>query len=779
MDDFASDGINKSKSGIIISNMSDHCPYFLEIKTNTPKQDFIKYIFKQTQDPLSLQRFYNYVNNADILASFDTDPNADPNLNYNILEKVLSDAHSKYLSYRKVKFNKYKHKRNKWITSGLIRSIKFRDKLYRDLKRIPSDTIDHEITKQNLKAYNKILNNCIYIAKKNYYHNQFNKFKSDIKSTWNEIKIILNKNTSTGLPSYFEINGSKISNHKDIANSFNEFFNSVGPDLASKIAVEKDKSYKDYLTKTCNTKFTISHTNVKEVSNILKNFQPKTCYGHDNISMKLLQFLSPIISKPLTILINQSISTSIFPDKLKIAKILPLHKKDNTKLIANYRPISILPSLSKIIERVIYNQIYNYFSENNLFYNSQYGFRKKHSTEYACLELVDKVVNYMENGYTPIAFFLDLSKAFDTINYEILICKLQFYGFDASSLNLIKNYLDNRKHYMQIEESKSDVLPIFLGLPQGSILGPLLFLIYLNNFNIASNYFEFILYADDSTLIAPLKSHKNVNVSHMINNELIKIQTWLSVNKLSLNLSKTKFMLFHTNKRKLVNKIPDVMLNNINVERVSKFNFLGINLDENMKWTAHTDMLSNKLSKLIGILNKLKAYLPLETLKILYNSLFLSQLNYGILAWGFETKRIFKLQKKAIRIITRSNYVAHTEPLFKFLNTLKIEDIFLLNILKFYYKFKNNELPQFFQSFRIQSRSEIHNYNTRQKDSLCTSRTTRIFADRCLRNYTPCKILEKVFTHSFQGFCKYIKLQKINSYQIECAIPNCYVCSLH
>ena len=132
----------------------------------------------------------------------------------------------------------------------------------------------------------------------------------------------------------------------------------------------------------------------------------------------------------------------------------------------------------------------------------------------------------------------------------------------------------------------------------------------------------------------------------MINNELIKIQTWLSVNKLSLNLIKSKFMLFHTNKRKLVNKIPDVMLNNINVERVSKFNFLGINLDENMKWTAHTDMLSNKLSKLIGILNKLKAYLPLETLKILYNSLFLSQLNYGILAWGFETKRIFKLQKK-------------------------------------------------------------------------------------------------------------------------------------
>ena len=195
------------------------------------------------------------------------------------------------------------------------------------MKHIPSNTIDHEITKQNLKAYNNILNNCIYIGKKNYYHNQFNKFKSDIKSTWNEIKIILNKNASTGLPSYFERNGSKISNHEDIANIFNEFFNRVGPDLASKIAVEKDKSYKDYLSKTCNTKFKISHTNVNEVSNILKYFQPKTCCGHGNKSMKLIQILSLIISKIPTVLINQSISTSIFPDKLKIAKILPLHKK--------------------------------------------------------------------------------------------------------------------------------------------------------------------------------------------------------------------------------------------------------------------------------------------------------------------------------------------------------------------------------------------------------------------------------------------------------------------
>ena len=209
-----------------------------------------------------------------------------------------------------------------------------------------------------------------------------------------------------------------------------------------------------------------------------------------------------------------------------------------------------------------------------------------------------------------------------------------------------------------------------------------------------------------TTLFNPVENYNPGVDDKNINLELNKVYDWLCANKLSVNVKKTKFMVFHSTKKCIENKIPNLTLNNSQLQKVSEFNFLGITLNENMKWQSHINRISNKMSRYIGIINKLKHFLPQFILKTLYDTMILSQLNYGILNWGFNVEKLYKLQKKAIRIITGSKYNAHTEPLFKSLGTLKVEDIFQLNILKFYYNHCHNELPLYLQSIKFDLRSD-------------------------------------------------------------------------
>ena len=384
--------------------------------------------------------------------------------------------------------------------------------------------------------------------------------------------------------------------------------------------------------------------------------------------------------------------------------------------IENYRPISLLTAFSKVFEKIILFQIENFFNDNNLFFAGQYGFRKGHSTELAATELIDRVIHSLDKGNTPYNIYLDLSKAFDTINHEILIEKLKYYGFSQIALKLITSYLKNRKQYVKYNETNSIILDNTCGVPQGSILGPLLFIIYLNDISKSSNMFKFIIYADDTTIVGEIMKYQNkhkMQYERKINEELLKVNLWLQANKLTVNVKKSKSMFFF--KHPKVIDPPKLKLDNIDIENVDKFNFLGVYINQNLTWFDHINAIGKKVARSIGILSRLKFFLPYKILILIYNSLILSHFSYGLLLWGYDNQKIFKLQKKAIKSITNSKIRTHSDPLFKRLELLKIKDLHFLKQAKFFFKLKNNQLPQYFmQSYNHLLGNQVNPvYNTR------------------------------------------------------------------
>ena len=775
------------KSGIVVTKISDHLPCFSVIKIHEKRNSKPEYVKVNKNGPKGIENFINEVEDRLKNAHFENDLMSDPNSNYNTLELIIKESREKCLPLTEVKFNKYKHKISPWITFAIINSIKKRDQLYVKWKKANPNSQKYSDLENLFSSHCSALQKSIREAKKKYYFEQFENFKSDIKKTWNKINEVLSRNKkSSELPNYFCEGNNILTKNEDIANCFNRFFCNIGPDLADSIKGPEGKSYEDYLKQNIFSTFSFSTIDSDYVMKQIQELKSKSSFGHDGLSSILLKRIAPKIKYVLTTIINQSLMSGIFPGSLKVAKISPIFKKEDPHLTDNYRPISLLPVLSKIFEKVAFKQVYDYFNDNDLLYKSQYGFRKKHSTELAGLEFYDKIINHLENDELPLAVFLDLSKAFDTIDHEILLRKLRYYGLSGNSLLWFKSYLTDRKQYVQFKDSLSSYSNIRTGVPQGSILGPLLFIIYMNDIAHITNKFFFTIYADDTTLIAPICTFdikNNLSISKNINAELKVITDWLALNKLSLNAKKTKMMVFHYHQKRISDLNLHLYINKTRIKQVKEFNFLGVVFDECISWKNHTQKIAGKISVSTGTLKRLKRFLPMDVLKTIYNALILPHLNLGILLWGQNCERIFKLQKWAVRAITSSKFNAHTNPLFQKLKLLKVEDIKNVSYLKFHYKYTKNELPKYFDNMFDQE-YPTHDHDTRNKNEPLPPNWKKHGAKDSIRfallptiESLPPEITQDIeLNTTIQGLAKKAKYHFIESYSDRCTDPNCFVC---
>ena len=568
--------------------------------------------------------------------------------------------------------------------------------------------------RKNTKLIKTCLKKIKRQSKKSYFSKRINDSNGDARRIWNVMKEIIGraKVKSNELPKQLIRENNIISDKGKIAESFNDFYVSVGRNLASKIPIS-DKNFADYLSK-CETFMPTEDISLTELRTAFKTLSSNKSPGLDEINTYIIKSAYDIIEPILLHIFNLSVSTGEFPDSLKIAKVTPIYKSGDQSEIGNYRPISVLSGFSKILERIMYNRLYKHLMNQNILYKKQFGFLKNHSTEHAILELVSRITDSFEKNMFTLGVFIDLSKAFDTVDHNILISKLENYGIQETNLKWFKDYLTNRKQCIIYDGTKTKSNLVTCGVPQGSILGPLLFLIYINDLHKTSSLMEFILFADDTNIF-----YSDTNIERLfqrVNDELDRINEWFIANKLSLNIKKTKYILF--SKRSKIDEIPlrlpSLKLNEIDIERVNDINFLGVILDQTLNWKRHIETVENKISKNIGILFKAKPFLELKQLKQLYFSFINCYLDYCNIAWGSTSKtslkKLFSKQKHALRIIFGQHRQTSVQHRFQEIGALNIYQLNMFKISTFMFKVRNKLNPTLFET---QFHPIQHKYPTR------------------------------------------------------------------
>ena len=399
-------------------------------------------------------------------------------------------------------------------------------------------------------------------------------------------------------------------------------------------------------------------------------------FGTDTIPSYFLELALPFLENSMAILFNTLLETSIFPDLWKIARVTPIYKEGDKSEKSSYHPISVLPVISRLFERLVYNQLYQHLNSNNLLANEQSGFRTLHSTLTCLLKNTDDWYSGLDNGQLVGLVLVDVRKAFDTVDHNILYQKLEQHGLLGRELSWFKSYLLNRKQYCCISGVESELMDINIGVPQGSCLGPLLVLLYIIDLPQAVQNSTVAMYADDISL-----SYRSDDI-HLLNAGMNKVLTcvfeWLKGNKLSLNVAKTKAMVISSKQKekhlaknhgKLSKKIQDEQIDNVLTAK-----YLGIQVDRNLNWKGHIKALSSKISRATGFLKHDKSFLTRDTLKTLYTGIVEPHFIYCCSVWGncgaTERKHLQKLQNRASRILTNSHNDADARPL---LNTLGLK----------------------------------------------------------------------------------------------------------
>ena len=411
-------------SGLLINDLSDHKIIFTFHQNNSHIDKVNKFINIEKRDDSSMNKFVDELTSLNICDKLDKKLTSDPNNNYEILSGLLKYAREKHLPKKTVKYQKKRHKKSKWISNGILKSINTKDRLYKVLVQTdPANTILYERRKEEFKQYRAELRKSIRKAKRDYYTSIFNRHENGIRKMWGLLNETLNRNIRKQSTHEFSLINKTTSDPEVIANEFNQYFANIGSKLAENIPAAP--RFDSYLNNPAETVFSFNLISEHNISNAIKKLKNKSSYGHDCLSNIMIKKAHDPLIKPLTLLINQTLSTGIFPSELKVSRVKPLFKRGKSSLFSNYRPISLLASLSIIYEYVVFEQLSAYMETDRLFYSDQYGFRPGHSTELASVRFVNNLIQQMDTFNIPINILIDLSKAFDTLDHKIMLSKLR------------------------------------------------------------------------------------------------------------------------------------------------------------------------------------------------------------------------------------------------------------------------------------------------------------------------------------------------------------------
>lgn len=663
---FVRSSLSNIVSGIYMSDISDH--YLTLCKLNIPS--------KTHNVPALNSKFINHKKLFDYLITYNFKWNNRDSLDqqYNTLVFSLFNMRNNF----KFSVNPKQNKKRKqcWMNETILTLICRKEKLYKKVRKNPFDIIYRLAYKTTVSELKRI----IKITKSEFYKLKFLNCNTS-KQKWNLVNDICQINKPSDLPQLFS--------DLDTASKFIDQFTILTPKTHSILTFSKI-----YISPSLSS-FVLDPFYDLEIISVLNSFSKVDSVDSDGLSIKILKAFAINNISFLTNFINQSITLSNFPSSLKKATISPVFKAGDKNIFSNYRPISILPTFAKVIEKALSTRMYNFLNNSSFFADNQYGFIKGRNTEQALLSFSKFIYDSIDNNRKTAAVFLDISKAFDTVNHSILTIKLENAGFRGPILQWFISYLSNRMQRVKIRNTFSDYLLSNCGVPQGSILGPLLFIVFINDFCKLKLFGKIITYADDSVL---LYSCLNTNeLKSQIESDLIAVRKWFSFNDLTLNLTKTKlihFDLIQTN-NDLNIKFHSTSCNGFIIncdchllQQVNSIKYLGIFIDSNLKWKTHIKELNKKLRFVLIKFHHLKNKIHKSFLLTLYHSWFYSLINYGIIIWGGEYRTnlvpLISIQKKMFKLLS-----SPLSPDFRNLNILPIRHIAFFRIILFLFRNKN------------------------------------------------------------------------------------------
>jgi hypothetical protein len=603
----------------------------------------------------------------------------------------------------RIKINDAGNNRQNWITRGLKKSCKTKRYLrYKYYKK------NNEYNKNRYVKYSKILKNLIYISKKNANMKFINNNRNKCKATWTIIKREISNTDIKDHIEHIRTDNTIVTDTIKIA----EIFNNHYIDSTLHETVNNSKPYKNT---TVNSMFLKPMTE-KEVIMEIIGLNNTNAVGHDEINTKIVKACTDELVPILTHLINLSFSTGSFPQALKLSIVKPLYKKGSKEDVNNYRPITLIPILSKVFEKCMLKRIINFCDKFEIIKKEQYGFQKGKSTTLAIFSLLKVIVtNINKNNFTTGLFF-DLSKAFDFVSHKLLLGKLENLGIRGAVLQWLSSYLSNRQQCVSLSkiDKNSNVISYSSaykhnghGIPQGSVMGPILFLLYINDITDITNH-NCILFADDISIIVTSEKNLNTIKDHEddINNTIDNITVWLETNNLKINLNKSKCIQFN----QCNNPNNNHKLNSVKIEQVSQTKFLGVIIDQNLNWKAHIDHITTRINKFVYALKQIKNITNAKTAIISYHAYVQSILRYGLVMYGNGTDRdrAFVAQKKCIRAICGIRPDESCKQFFKKLNLLPLPCLYIYEMCLFVRK----------HIHLFKKASDMYPRNTRNPDRL-------------------------------------------------------------